>query len=35
MERQIGERFDFGGVTLEVVESGVQRMPLLQGLPPL
>ena len=22
MERQIGERFDFGGVTLEVVESG-------------
>ena len=22
MERQIGEKFDFGGVTLEVVESG-------------
>ena len=22
MERQIGEQFDFGGVTLEVVESG-------------
>ena len=22
MKRQIGERFDFGGVTLEVVESG-------------
>ena len=22
MERKIGERFDFGGVTLEVVESG-------------
>ena len=22
MERQIGERFDYGGVTLEVVESG-------------
>ena len=22
MERQIGERFDYGGVTLELVESG-------------
>ena len=22
MERQIGEKFDFGGVTLEVVDSG-------------
>lgn len=22
MERQIGDQFDFGGVTLEVVESG-------------